>query len=441
MGDENHIHTLRDYSKPSHEGYRNTIELPVGNNIVPLRFDTIRLVQNGCLFHGLRSEDPNHHLKDFLKLVDSLDLDSENRERTRLPTIKRLAQYEDEGWNDALTQDEVSLNFENPDVEQLLGIMERKVDALMTDAISLIGKSKSIFRLTTNKIYQPSSEPSRQEEFKHIVTNFILDQEERITQLENYMQVIVEEFIEFSSEVARRLKERIKENENKPRKTKKIIKYPDTKTMNKRSKSTRGQASSSHNETFEDKVCKFRYDPLHKGVTFRLRGVEREMFLLEFGWRVGLYSEGESRNVATLSRLRKAETVNSTHKTYSMWPSIGDGMFNVGNTKAQSIRNPRIKLAHWCIIMTITATRGVVKENEGDDEEGDEEGGNKGVGGFADVYRNMSAGVWQVHQAQWMGQQDDQWGRIDTWMEQQDQRAHLMYDHTVIFDENKLGSS
>ncbi|GJR69328.1 hypothetical protein Tco_0015393 [Tanacetum coccineum] len=84
MGDEHLIRTLGDYSKPSHEGYMNTIELPVGNNLVPLRSDTIRLVQNGCSFHGLRSEDPNQHLKDFLKLVDSLDLDGENRERTRL---------------------------------------------------------------------------------------------------------------------------------------------------------------------------------------------------------------------------------------------------------------------------------------------------------------------------------------------------------------------
>ncbi|GKE56545.1 MAK10-like protein, partial [Tanacetum coccineum] len=30
MGDGNPIRTLGDYSKPSHEGYRNTIELPVG---------------------------------------------------------------------------------------------------------------------------------------------------------------------------------------------------------------------------------------------------------------------------------------------------------------------------------------------------------------------------------------------------------------------------
>ncbi|GJX76095.1 zinc finger, CCHC-type containing protein [Tanacetum coccineum] len=75
MGDANPIRTLGDYSKPSHEGYRNTIKLLVGNNVVPLRSDTIWLVQNGCSFHGLWSEDPNQHLKDFLKLVNSLELD------------------------------------------------------------------------------------------------------------------------------------------------------------------------------------------------------------------------------------------------------------------------------------------------------------------------------------------------------------------------------
>nr|GEY12331.1 hypothetical protein [Tanacetum cinerariifolium] len=41
MRNENPICTLGDYSKPSHEGYRNTIKLPVGNNVVPLRSDTI----------------------------------------------------------------------------------------------------------------------------------------------------------------------------------------------------------------------------------------------------------------------------------------------------------------------------------------------------------------------------------------------------------------
>ncbi|GKE03617.1 zinc finger, CCHC-type containing protein [Tanacetum coccineum] len=102
MGDANHICTLGDYSKPSHEGYMNTIELPVGNNVVPLRFDTIRLVQNGCSFHGLRSEDPNQHLMDFLKLVDSLDLDSENRERTRLRLFQFSLRDQPSNWLERL---------------------------------------------------------------------------------------------------------------------------------------------------------------------------------------------------------------------------------------------------------------------------------------------------------------------------------------------------
>nr|GEV77167.1 hypothetical protein [Tanacetum cinerariifolium] len=62
MGDENPIRTLGDYSKPGHEGYMNTIELPIGNNVVPLQSDTIQLVQNECSFHGLRI---HHHMGDF----------------------------------------------------------------------------------------------------------------------------------------------------------------------------------------------------------------------------------------------------------------------------------------------------------------------------------------------------------------------------------------
>ncbi|GKE68747.1 zinc finger, CCHC-type containing protein, partial [Tanacetum coccineum] len=102
MGDENPIRTLGDYSKPSHEGYRNTIELLVRNNMVPFRSDTIRLVQNGCLFYGLWSEDVNQHLKDFLKLVDSLDLDGENRERTRLRLFQFSLRGQASNWLERL---------------------------------------------------------------------------------------------------------------------------------------------------------------------------------------------------------------------------------------------------------------------------------------------------------------------------------------------------
>ncbi|GJY06131.1 MAK10-like protein [Tanacetum coccineum] len=60
MGDANPIRTIGDYSKPSHEGYMNTIELPVGNNVVPLRSDTIRERTRMRLFHfSLRDQASN----------------------------------------------------------------------------------------------------------------------------------------------------------------------------------------------------------------------------------------------------------------------------------------------------------------------------------------------------------------------------------------------
>ncbi|GJW78356.1 zinc finger, CCHC-type containing protein [Tanacetum coccineum] len=102
LGDENPIRTLGVYSKPSHEGYRNTIELLVGNNVVPLRSDTIWLVQNGYSFYEIRFEDPNQHLKDFLKLVDPLDLDVANRERTRLHLFQFFFRDQASNWLESL---------------------------------------------------------------------------------------------------------------------------------------------------------------------------------------------------------------------------------------------------------------------------------------------------------------------------------------------------
>nr|GEX32386.1 MAK10-like protein [Tanacetum cinerariifolium] len=102
MGDANPNRTLRDYSKPSHEGYRNTIELLKGNNVVPLRSDTIWLVQNRCSFHGLRSEDLNQHLKNFLKLLDSLELNGDNRGKTRLRIFQFSIRDQASNWLERL---------------------------------------------------------------------------------------------------------------------------------------------------------------------------------------------------------------------------------------------------------------------------------------------------------------------------------------------------
>ncbi|GKA72131.1 hypothetical protein Tco_0778347 [Tanacetum coccineum] len=131
MENENHIRTLGDYSKPSHEGYRNTIEIPDANNVVPLRSDTIRLVQNGCSFNGLRESlskawtrfkdllqnVPRHginrwiqiqifydhvsfHLKYEIDRAAGGKLHHKNIEES-WEIIEDLALYDHEGWNDS----------------------------------------------------------------------------------------------------------------------------------------------------------------------------------------------------------------------------------------------------------------------------------------------------------------------------------------------------
>ncbi|GKA27361.1 hypothetical protein Tco_0713529 [Tanacetum coccineum] len=141
-------------------------------------------------------------------------------------TIKDLAQYVDEGLNDLIAPGEGSLDYKNPDIEQLLGVMECKVDTLMKEAISLIGRSKSVFGMTSNTVYQLPSEPSRQEEFEDLVMNFILDQEEKVRQLKEYMCVIGSDFMQLSLEVVGKLREEIRIEQNRTKKIKKIISSP-----------------------------------------------------------------------------------------------------------------------------------------------------------------------------------------------------------------------
>ncbi|GJT89625.1 retrovirus-related pol polyprotein from transposon TNT 1-94 [Tanacetum coccineum] len=94
--------------RPSHEGHRNTIELPDGNNVVLLRSDTIRLVQNGCSFHRLRSEDPIQHLKDYLRIVDSIGLNGDTRNATRLRLFHFSLHDQAINWLDRLPAGSIS---------------------------------------------------------------------------------------------------------------------------------------------------------------------------------------------------------------------------------------------------------------------------------------------------------------------------------------------
>ncbi|GJR95530.1 hypothetical protein Tco_0267704 [Tanacetum coccineum] len=204
MKDENPIPTIGYYSKPSHEGYRNTIELPEGNNVVPLRSNTIRLVQNELDYAvGGRLQKISAEKACF--------------------TIEELARYENKGWKEPVFPEEERIDYKNPNIELLLGFMKCKVDMLMKNAILLIGRSEDVCGISSKMMHQLPAEPSCQEAFEDLVMNFILNQAEKDKQLEEYMSVIGRDFMQLSSEVVEKLKEEIRVKKNKFAKIKKIM--------------------------------------------------------------------------------------------------------------------------------------------------------------------------------------------------------------------------
>ncbi|GJT73442.1 hypothetical protein Tco_1032728 [Tanacetum coccineum] len=74
-------------------------------------------------------------------------------------------------------------------------------------------------------------ELSHQEAFEDLVINFILDQEEKVRQLEEYICVIGSDFMQLSLEVVGKLREEIRIEQNKTKKIKKITRFPDTKDL------------------------------------------------------------------------------------------------------------------------------------------------------------------------------------------------------------------
>ncbi|GJV85980.1 MAK10-like protein [Tanacetum coccineum] len=103
--DENPIRTLGDYSKPSHEGYRNTIELPIGNNVLAIGLNVfqqdpsprgrILLLRNDILMfhqhHGESLSEAWTRFKDLLQKVPHHGIDH---------WLQDLAFYDNESWND-----------------------------------------------------------------------------------------------------------------------------------------------------------------------------------------------------------------------------------------------------------------------------------------------------------------------------------------------------
>nr|GEW04744.1 hypothetical protein [Tanacetum cinerariifolium] len=144
-------------------------------------------------------------------------------------------------------------------------MIKGQVDSLMKNAISLTRNSKNLCGLSSNEIRHLPLELSHHEAFKVLVINFILDQEEKVWQLEEYMEVIKNDFMQLSLEVVKKSKEEIRMKEHNSSQFKRFKKsqsislprvwIPVIVSKRARSgKSTMGQSSSSHEPTIEEKV-------------------------------------------------------------------------------------------------------------------------------------------------------------------------------------------
>nr|GEY98942.1 hypothetical protein [Tanacetum cinerariifolium] len=98
--DENPIRTLRDYSKPSHEGYGNIIELPVGNNMCEIDHvagdklcyktadESWKIIENLALY----DHEGWNETKEFIKPVKAF---STPQSTSKIPD-RRLLELEDQ---------------------------------------------------------------------------------------------------------------------------------------------------------------------------------------------------------------------------------------------------------------------------------------------------------------------------------------------------------
>ncbi|GKE71023.1 hypothetical protein Tco_1529095, partial [Tanacetum coccineum] len=97
-GDENPIRTLGDYSKPSHEGYRNTIELHKENNV-----DLLQKVPYHGIDRWLQIQIFYDHVSFHFKCEINRATGGKHRNKNTDESweiIKNLALYDHEGWDE-----------------------------------------------------------------------------------------------------------------------------------------------------------------------------------------------------------------------------------------------------------------------------------------------------------------------------------------------------
>nr|GEU99067.1 hypothetical protein [Tanacetum cinerariifolium] len=91
MGDVNPMRTIRDYSRPSHEGYRNIIKLPEGNNVEDEAKESAKSSATEYKDHEMTVESKE-------EFEDETDEESEEEEEDNpehfnfFPTMKELGE-------------------------------------------------------------------------------------------------------------------------------------------------------------------------------------------------------------------------------------------------------------------------------------------------------------------------------------------------------------
>lgn len=93
---------LKDYSSPNRRGFSNAIVFPNERTIEVLRANDVWLVQSVCKFHELQTDDPIQHVRDFLKVVDTLHADGATRNTFRLRFFPFTLQEKAKDWYDKL---------------------------------------------------------------------------------------------------------------------------------------------------------------------------------------------------------------------------------------------------------------------------------------------------------------------------------------------------
>ncbi|GKA59968.1 DNA-directed DNA polymerase [Tanacetum coccineum] len=76
--------TLHEHSHPNPSSFQNPITLPTEQSGRIVDSSDIWLIQKTCTFQGLRNEDPLHHVKHYLSIVDNIQDDGATWDTSRL---------------------------------------------------------------------------------------------------------------------------------------------------------------------------------------------------------------------------------------------------------------------------------------------------------------------------------------------------------------------